>query len=133
MSEIEKLKEEHMQALTAYEATVQNLNAKVEALAAESARLKSEIANITFMEDEVFFNCDRRAQEVMGRIVNVKTPATDAVIADMRDTARNELYQEFVKRARLAGMSDSDIVSVFEATDALLHCAEQLRSGKGAA
>lgn len=54
------------------------------ALAAESAGLKDEISNITFMRDDDFFGSTQRAQEVMGRLVNVKTPATDAFLAEVR-------------------------------------------------
>ncbi|HHH4392800.1 TPA: hypothetical protein ACPZZP_001236 [Enterobacter cloacae subsp. cloacae] len=54
------------------------------ALAAENAGLKDEISNITFMRDDDFFGSTQRAQEVMGRLVNVKTPATDAFLAEVR-------------------------------------------------
>lgn len=53
-------------------------------LAAENAGLKDEISNITFMRDDDFFGSTQRAQEVMGRLVNVKTPATDAFLAEVR-------------------------------------------------
>lgn len=61
--------------------TYEALKAERDALAVESAAMRSEILNITFMDDEVFFSCDQRAQELMGRLVNIKTPATDAAIA----------------------------------------------------
>lgn len=54
------------------------------ALAAENARMKEEISNITFMRDDDFFGSTQRAQEVMGRLVNVKTPATDSFLAEVR-------------------------------------------------
>lgn len=60
------------------------LEARCAALAAENAGLKDEISNITFMRDDDFFGSTQRAQEVMGRLVNVKTPATDAVLAEVR-------------------------------------------------
>ncbi|EKS6738515.1 hypothetical protein NTH60_002504 [Enterobacter ludwigii] len=63
------------------------LNAEHEAkmaLAAENAALKDEISNITFMRDDDFFGSTQRAQEVMGRLVNVKTPETDAFLAEVR-------------------------------------------------
>lgn len=53
-------------------------------LAEENAGLKDEISNITFMRDDDFFGSTQRAQEVMGRLVNVKTPATDAFLAEVR-------------------------------------------------
>lgn len=64
--------------------TYEELEAKCAALAAENAGLKDEISNITFMRDDDFFGSTQRAQEVMGRLVNVKTPATDAFLAEVR-------------------------------------------------
>ena len=58
--------------------------ARSNALAAENAGLKDEISNITFMRDDDFFGSTKRAREVMGRLVNVKTPATDAFLAEVR-------------------------------------------------
>lgn len=59
------------------------LEAQLAALAAENAVLKDEISNITFMRDDDFFGSTQRAQEVMGRLVNVKTPETDAFMAEV--------------------------------------------------
>ena len=58
-----------------------------------------------------------------------ETPATDAFLAEARAQAFNDLCSVFVKDATVAGLDDGDIVTVKEATDALLHCAEQLRKG----
>ncbi|MBL7388966.1 hypothetical protein KX927_05390 [Escherichia coli] len=60
------------------------LEARCASLAAENAELKDEISNITFMRDDDFFGSTQRAQEVMGRLVNVKTPETDAFLAEVR-------------------------------------------------
>lgn len=51
-------------------------------VAGENVALKEEISNITFMRDDDFFGSTQRAQEVMGRLVNVKTPATDRIVAE---------------------------------------------------
>ena len=51
-------------------------------IAAENVALKEEISNITFMRDDDFFGSTQRAQEVMGRLVNVKTPATERIVAE---------------------------------------------------
>ncbi|EPC9076074.1 ead/Ea22-like family protein, partial [Escherichia coli] len=56
-------------------------------------------------------------------------PATDAFLADVRAGAFNDLCAAFVRHAKIAGLDDGDLVTVKEATDALLHCAEQLREG----
>ncbi|HBT6275025.1 TPA: hypothetical protein MCD48_000492 [Klebsiella quasipneumoniae] len=65
-------------------------------LAAENVALKEEISNITFMRDDDFFGSTQRAQEVMGRLVNVKTPATDRIVAGIKadgvEQAANECY-----------------------------------------
>lgn len=60
------------------------LEARCLELAAENAEMKEEISNITFMRDDDFFGSTQRAQEVMGRLVNVKTPATDSFLAEVR-------------------------------------------------
>ncbi|EOX3214729.1 hypothetical protein ACPFR7_005521, partial [Escherichia coli] len=54
-----------------------------------------------------------------------ETPATDAFLAEVRAQAFNDLCSVFVKDATVVGLDDGDIVTVKEATDALLHCAEQ--------
>lgn len=56
-------------------------------------------------------------------------PSTNAFLAEVRAQAFNDLCSVFVKDATVAGLDDGDIVTVKEATDALLHCAEQLRQG----
>ncbi|EHL2825293.1 hypothetical protein ABCV66_000005 [Escherichia coli] len=94
--------------------------AKCAALAAENAALK---------QSEKEFNNFCR-QEYYGWEDNfTETPATDAFLAEVRAQAFNDLCSVFVKDATVAGLDDGDIVTVKEATDALLHCAEQLRKG----
>ncbi|EJC2625206.1 ead/Ea22-like family protein [Escherichia coli] len=56
-----------------------------------------------------------------------QTSATDAFLADVRAVAFNELRAAFVRHAKVAGLDDADTVTLKEVTDALLHCAEQLR------
>lgn len=73
---------ESQREFRAADATIENLQMQVEKLAAESAEMKEEISNITFMRDDDFFGSTRRAQEVMGRLVNIKTPATDAYMSE---------------------------------------------------
>ncbi|EEZ6373863.1 ead/Ea22-like family protein [Escherichia coli] len=58
-----------------------------------------------------------------------ETPATDAFLAEVRAQAFNDLCSAFVKHANLAGMDDGELVRLKYATDALLHCADQLRKG----
>lgn len=77
--------------------------ARSNALAAENAGLKEEISNITFMRDDDFFGSTQRAQVVMGRLVNVKTPATDAFLAEVRAqgvemAAQSEQFSTWVQQ-----------------------------------
>ena len=108
--------------------TIDNLEAKCAALAAESAGMKK------FCKDAAF-DADYEAELGMERggfsdaLNEIKTPATDAFLAEVRAQALNDLCSVFVKDATVAGLDDGDIVTVKEATDALLHCAEQLRKG----
>lgn len=68
-------------------------------------------------------------EEILPEINDIETTATDAFLAEVRAQAFNDLCSVFVKDATVAGLDDGDIVTVKEATDALLHCADQLRKG----
>ncbi len=68
-------------------------------------------------------------EEILPEINDIETTATDAFLAEVRAQAFNDLCSVFVKDATGAGMDDGDLVTVKEVTDALLHCAEQLRKG----
>lgn len=57
-----------------------------------------------------------------------QTPATDALLADVRAVAFDELRAAFVRHAKVAGLDDADTVTLKEVTEALLHCAEQIRA-----
>lgn len=57
-----------------------------------------------------------------------KTSATDAFLADVRAVAFNELRAAFVRHAKVAGLDDAGTVTLKEVTEALLHCAEQIRA-----
>ncbi|EIG1353926.1 hypothetical protein NK739_001053 [Escherichia coli] len=57
-----------------------------------------------------------------------QTQATDAFLADVRAVAFNELRAAFVRHAKVAGLDDADTVTLKEVTEALLHCAEQIRA-----
>ncbi|EPF5130382.1 hypothetical protein ACSST9_001713 [Escherichia coli] len=115
--------------------------AKCAALAAENAWLKSgamdEIKVINrggqayCVKDGVQVNpmYARGWNDYRAKSLQSDTPATDAFLAEVRAQAFNDLCSVFVKDATVAGLDDGDIVTVKEATDALLHCAEQLRKG----
>lgn len=115
--------------------------AKCAALAAENAGLKSgamdeiEVINrggqAYCVKDGVQVNpmYARGWNDYRAKSLQSDTPATDAFLAEVRAQAFNDLCSVFVKDATVAGLDDGDIVTVKEATDALLHCAEQLRKG----
>lgn len=94
--------------------------AKCAALAAENAALK---------QSEKEFNNFCRQEYYGWEDDFTETPATDAFLDEVRAQAFNDLCSAFVKDATVVGLDDGDIVTVKEATDALLHCADQLRKG----
>ncbi|EQA0895081.1 hypothetical protein A6C84_000489 [Escherichia coli] len=111
--------------------------AKCAALAAENAVIKSAIPEPRDIEDDNDNMDDvslaedfgfNHAIELMRRRIP-ETPATDAFLAEVRAQAFNDLCSAFVKHANLAGMDDGELVRLKYATDALLHCADQLRKG----
>ncbi|HBA7889552.1 TPA: hypothetical protein J1Z77_004989 [Escherichia coli] len=57
-----------------------------------------------------------------------QTPATDAFLADARAVAFDELRAAFVRHVKVAGLDEADTVTLKEVTEALLHCAEQIRA-----
>ncbi|HAH7710207.1 hypothetical protein ODW10_09490 [Escherichia coli] len=119
--------------------TIDNLEAKCAAMAAENARLRSAVTQQIELRAEIKKagrppHADFWVQSICEAEKKVKraleeTPATDAFLAEVRAQAFNDLCSAFVKHANLAGMDDGEPVRLKYATDALLHCAEQLRKG----
>ncbi|ELU4293812.1 hypothetical protein ACEPKT_001674 [Escherichia coli] len=112
------------------------VEAKCAALAAENARCLFELSRCHQTVDEMFHHKDKwfdkewlSALWSTSKRLMENTPATDAFLAEVRAQAFNDLCSVFVKDATVAGLDDGDIVTVKEATDALLHCADQLRKG----
>ncbi|HAV9388920.1 TPA: hypothetical protein JLG12_000619 [Escherichia coli] len=113
---------------------------RANAMAAENARLKSgamyEIKVINrggqayCVKDGVQVNpmYARGWNDYRAKSLQSDTPATDAFLAEVRAQAFNDLCSAFVKHANLAGMDDGELVRLKYATDALLHCAEQIRA-----
>ncbi|HHT5429753.1 hypothetical protein [Escherichia coli] len=101
---------------------------RANALVAENAGLNKFIVQSCYVFDgEQGELSDAYICAIDGRMP--QTPATDAFLAEVRAKAFNDLCAVFVKDATVIGLDDGDIVTVKEATDALLHCAEQLRKG----
>lgn len=109
---------------------------RANALAAESAAMHETIEAVRSVADNSsgiagwHLNGDIATwEEILPEINDIETPATDAFLAEVRAQAFNDLCSAFVKHANLAGMDDGELVKLKYATDALLHCAEQLRKG----
>nr|DAI82892.1 MAG TPA: hypothetical protein [Caudoviricetes sp.] len=104
-------------------------DARCAALAAENSGMKSAIEK----HADSYIMCGYCRTERDGKNDDVcevldLSPSTDAFLAEVRASAFNDLCAEFVKHKTLAGLDDNQKVTVFEAIDALLHCAEQLSS-----
>ncbi len=109
---------------------------RANAMAAENAAMHETIEAVRSVADNSsgiagwHLNGDIATwEEILPEINDIETTATDAFLAEVRAQAFNDLCSVFVKDATVAGLDDGDIVTVKEATDALLHCAEQLRKG----
>ncbi|HCI7613695.1 TPA: hypothetical protein NPW11_002481 [Escherichia coli] len=110
--------------------------AKCAALAAENAAMHETIEAVRSVADNSsgiagwHLNGDIATwEEILPEINDIETTATEAFLAEVRAKAFDDLCAAFVKHASVSGLDDGDCVTVKEATDALLHCAEQLRKG----
>ncbi|HEB1080503.1 TPA: hypothetical protein RY500_002747 [Escherichia albertii] len=97
--------------------TIDNLESKCAALAAEKETFAVECAAAKIAI--AYLKSGRQD-------FSLNTPATDAFLAEVRAKAFDDLCAAFVKHASVSGLDDGDCVTVKEATDAMLHCAEQL-------
>ena len=106
---------------------IAELETNLAALAAENAGLNKFIVQSCYVfdgeQDEI---SDAYICATDGGMP--QTTATDAFLADVRAVAFNELRAAFVRHAKVAGLDDADTVTLKEVTEALLHCAEQIRS-----
>ncbi|WHH24202.1 hypothetical protein QDW63_05675 [Escherichia coli] len=138
------LAEDHQRAIESIkqaDAAVKLAHEKFSALAAENAGLKSgamdEIKVINrggqayCVKDGVQVNpmYARGWNDYRAKYIQSDTPATDAFLADIQAVAFNELRAAFVRHAKVAELDDADTVTLKEVTEALLHCAEQIRKG----
>ncbi|HBN1785104.1 TPA: ead/Ea22-like family protein [Escherichia coli] len=106
---------------------IAELEANLVALAAENAGLNKFIVQSCYVfdgeQDEL---SDAYICAIDGRMPQI--PATDAFLSDVRAGAFNDLCAAFVRHAKVAGLDDADTVTLKEVTEALLHCAEQIRA-----
>lgn len=115
---------------------IAELEVNLAALAAENAVIKSAIPEPRDIEDDndnmddvslaEDFGFNHAIERMRRRIP--ETPATDAFLSDVRAGAFNDLCAAFVRHAKIAGLDDADTVTLKEVTEALLHCAEQIRA-----
>ncbi|EDZ0850013.1 hypothetical protein ACLKPU_04790 [Salmonella enterica] len=122
-AKISALSEDHQKAIESIkqaDAAVKLAHEKFSVLAAENASLKQSEKEFNNFCRQEFYGWEDDFTE---------TPATDAFLDEVRAQAFNDLCSAFVKDATVVGLDDGDIVTVKEATDALLHCAGQLRKG----
>ncbi|WP_340522735.1 hypothetical protein [Escherichia coli] len=109
------------------EERIAGLETNLAALAAENAGLNKFIVQSCYVfngeQDEI---SDAYICATDGGMP--QTPATDAFLADVRAVVFDELRAAFVRHAKVAGLDDADTVTLKEVTEALLHCAEQIRS-----
>ncbi|HAX7487416.1 TPA: ead/Ea22-like family protein [Escherichia coli] len=106
---------------------IAELETNLAALAAENAGLNKFIVHSCYVfngeQDEI---SDAYICATDGGMP--QTPATDAFLADVRAVAFDELRAAFVRHVKVAGLDDADTVTLKEVTEALLHCAEQIRA-----
>ena len=106
---------------------IAELETNLAALAAENAGLNKFIVQSCYVfdgeQDEL---SDAYICAIDGRMPQI--PATDAFLSDVRAGAFNDLCAAFVRHAKVAGLDDADTVTLKEVTEALLHCAEQIRA-----
>ncbi|HDV9260944.1 TPA: ead/Ea22-like family protein [Escherichia coli] len=106
---------------------IAELETNLAALAAENAGLNKFIVQSCYVfdgeQDEL---SDAYICAIDGRMPQI--PATDAFLADVRAVAFDELRAAFVRHVKVAGLDEADTVTLKEVTEALLHCAEQIRA-----
>ncbi|MBB7231244.1 hypothetical protein HEN31_025500 [Escherichia coli] len=109
------------------EERIAELEANLAALAAENAELNKFIVQSCYVfngeQDEI---SDAYICATDGGMP--QTLATDAFLADVRAVAFDELRAAFVRHVKVAGLDEADTVTLKEVTEALLHCAEQIRA-----
>ncbi|MCV3217935.1 hypothetical protein [Escherichia albertii] len=138
------LAEDHQRAIDSIkqaDSAVKLAHEKFSSLAAENAGLKAAhpqpfghemmkaLDAYEKHQDEVPETGMLNAFFILRDSIRVDTPATDAFLAEVRAKAFDDLCAAFVKHASVSGLDDGDCVTLKEATDALLHCAEQIHKG----
>lgn len=111
------------------QAGVMELKVQRDALAAENAAMKSGIADITFMKDDDFFGSTSEAQRVMGHLVNIQAPATEAHLNAVRVEGIDYLASEAGEMAQHFKQGSSDWKQWKSIVFFAVNVAAQLRAG----
>ncbi|HBW9934309.1 TPA: hypothetical protein MFX85_06995 [Klebsiella pneumoniae] len=92
-----------------------------------------EDRGITDRYDACRYGWDEAMERIYGEVIpcadELDFSATDRIVAGIKADAANQMCVAFVKHKELVGLSDDDVVTVREATDAVLHCAEVISEG----
>ncbi|MGY6030712.1 hypothetical protein [Phytobacter sp. AG2a] len=119
---------------------VRQLTEQRDAVVAEMTELEEVILDITFMDDDFFFGSTQKVQIVMNRLVNIKTPATSAILDSLREEAKADVLDEMAATYR--GWANEDVCScnmkssynltAERAENYAAYVRRQLRESKGA-
>ncbi|WP_171965368.1 hypothetical protein [Cronobacter sakazakii] len=101
-----------------------------EELAAENASYKEKVLDITFMGDDSFFGSSKKAQIVMGELVNIKTPATDAFVREVRASAVDAVCLKISNS--IVSCRQDEMIGLDEAVNIASDFAVELRQGGAA-
>ncbi|WP_242016142.1 hypothetical protein [Enterobacter kobei] len=123
--ELEQKLAESQREFRAADATIENLQMQVEKLAAENAVLKSAIDETIGWQQST----DPVNVESVRMLVDIKTPATDAFLAEVRAQARNEGINYAASRLAAAfnhGFVDKPLAEVLDVVHMIMDTKEEL-------
>ncbi|HCB1594206.1 TPA: hypothetical protein ACQJX9_005293 [Citrobacter farmeri] len=139
-TELEQKLEESQREFRSADITMQNLEAKCAALAAENAGLKSKAAELVHEASEVYSAYNSTITEPDGDFMDmqtlqemqcVETPATDTFLAEVRAHARNEGINYAAGRLAAAfnhGFVDKPLAEVCDVVRTMLGTKEELEN-----
>lgn len=111
-----------------------NSESKCRELAAENVTLNDKMNKLATWPGIEFYSsawefCNLDGNDALEFMCDVKTPATDAFLAEVRAQSASELIAAFSKHVSASGLNDSSVVTIRECEDAMQHVAAQLRKG----
>ena len=129
------------QKLTDMAVQLANAESKCRELAAENAALKSfgdklysmykglETSGGGFHDEQSIPYQQAALDAAISAFEEIKTPATDDFLAEVRAQSASELIAAFSKHVSASVLNDSSVVTILECEDAMQHVAAQLRKG----